>query len=97
VNTQGAFGKIGAQAYSKKFEEESDYVALYILARSDQQIENVSDFWRKLAAENPGSIKRTGYSSHPSTPERFVAIENAVKEINQKKENGEPLLPNMKK
>jgi hypothetical protein len=97
VNTQGSLGRIGAQAYSKKFEEESDYVALYILARSDQQIENVADFWRKLAAENPGSIKRTGYSSHPSTPERFVAIENAVIEINQKKENGEPLLPNMKK
>ena len=30
VNTQGAFGKMGSQAYSKAFEEESDYVAIYI-------------------------------------------------------------------
>jgi membrane-associated protease RseP (regulator of RpoE activity) len=96
VNTQGTFGNIGAGAYSKAFEEESDYVALYILARADQQIENVAGFWRKLAAENPGSIKKTSYGSHPSSPERFVAIENTVLEINQKKETGEPLLPEMK-
>jgi len=34
--------------------------------------------------------------SHPTTPERFVALEGGVKEIQEKKARGQPMRPNLK-
>lgn len=50
--------------------------------------------WRQMAAESPGSIKFA--SSHPTTAERFVRLEEWTKEFEAKKAAGEPILPNMK-
>jgi beta-barrel assembly-enhancing protease len=35
-------------------------------------------------------------SSHPTTPERFIAIETTVEEIRQKIGSGQPLKPELK-
>jgi hypothetical protein len=35
-------------------------------------------------------------TSHPTSPDRFVALESTVKEINQKIANNQPLKPEMK-
>ena len=97
VDTQNAFGKIASQAHSKKFEQEADYVGLYIMARAGIEIQESADFWRRFAAEIPKSIRRNFMSTHPSSPERFLAMEQTIEEIQLKREAGLPMVPEMKK
>jgi Zn-dependent protease with chaperone function len=98
VNTGGDFTSLGAEfgamTFSQDFEREADYVGMYILARADRAIAKAPDFWRRMAQESPGSIKFA--SSHPTTAERFVRLESAVAEIEQKRVAGAPLTPEMK-
>ena len=98
VNTYGRytnqFAALGAQKFSQSFENEADYVGMYILALAGRPLENVRMFWRRMAQENPGSIKFA--TSHPTTAERYVRLEAAAKEIESKKANGEVLRPEMK-
>jgi predicted Zn-dependent protease len=90
------FGQIGAGSYSQEFEAEADYVGLYIMANAGMPITDAPKFWRRMAAANPSDIKTSHTASHPSTSYRMVALEEAVKEISAKINNGEPLVPNMK-
>lgn len=98
VNTGGDFTNLGAEfgamTFSQDFEREADYVGMYILARADRPITKAPDFWRRMATESPGSIKFA--SSHPTTAERFVRLESAAAEIDQKRAAGVPLMPEMK-
>lgn len=96
VNTQNAFGNAAAQAYSQDFEAEADYVGLYALELSGASIVEAPDFWRRMGANSPGSIKTTYSSTHPGTAERYLALDGTVKEIENKKANGEPLQPNIR-
>lgn len=97
VNTQGQFGKVGANAalltYSPDFEQEADYIALYILARSGYSIEEAPNFWREMARNNPqGIYNRT---THPTTPERFILLSKTIDEIKAKEAANQPLNPNL--
>ncbi|MEC7734892.1 MAG: M48 family metallopeptidase [Pseudomonadota bacterium] len=92
IDTRGSFGAIGAQMYSQDFEREADYVGLYILAKSKIESTNIENFWRKLAAESPGSTINYN-SSHPTSPERWANIKETQKEIRYKEENGIDLKP----
>jgi hypothetical protein len=98
VNTGGAFTKIGIQsgagAFSVGFEQEADYVGLYIVALSGYNFAEAPNVWRRMAVLNPASINLS--KSHPTTPERFVALEGGVKEIQEKKARGQPMRPNLK-
>ena len=85
-------GNLTAGAYSQEFEAEADYVGLYVLARAGYRIDDAANFWRRMAISSPGSITMT--SDHPATPERFVALQAAVKEIGAKAAQGQPLVPN---
>ena len=96
VPTQGLFGNVGASAYSKEFEAEADYVGLYIMARAGGDIDNAPQFWRRMAALSPAAIQSSHMSTHPATPERFVALEQTVKEIKAKRAAGKVLTPNLK-
>lgn len=96
VNTRGLFGGLAAGAHSKGFESEADYVGLYLMVRAGMPIENTPAFWRRMAANNPASIRGGYLSTHPATPERFVALEQTIAEIRDKQARGEPLLPNRK-
>ncbi len=95
VNTQGVFSEVGARAYSQDFEAEADYVGLYIAELAGYNIDEAPYFWRKMGVKHPASINQNHAASHPSTPERFVAIEDTIKEINQKKIAGLQLMPNI--
>lgn len=97
VNTQGAFGNAAGQAYSQEFESEADYVGLYMIAKAGIDINNAPNFWRRMATDNPGGINKNHASSHPSTPQRFLALETTVNEIKTKITNSETLVPDMKK
>ncbi|MBI5518425.1 MAG: M48 family metalloprotease [Desulfovibrio sp.] len=87
-------GRIGANAYSQEFEAEADYVGLYFTARAGYDISNVPDLWRRMAVENPGAI--TMGSTHPSTSARFVGLEAAAAEIENKRKAGQALIPETK-
>lgn len=93
VNTQGAFAETTAQMFSQEFEREADYVALYMLSKTDVPIEEAGNFWRRMAAEYPSSIRGSFTASHPTSAERYVNIGAAVSEINQKVASGILLEP----
>lgn len=95
VNTQGAFSNMGAGAFSQEFEAEADYVGIYLLERAGVSAEGSADFWRRMAAEHPAGISNTHTASHPATSRRFIAIEQTVQEVADKRRNGQPLKPNM--
>lgn len=98
VNTQGAFGSMAGMVFSREFEAEADYVGLYYTARAGFDIARAPNFWRRMAAANPGSITQRGFgASHPSTPERFLALEKIVEEIKGKQAAGADLSPQMQK
>jgi Zn-dependent protease with chaperone function len=98
VNTQGQFTDIGAKAgaatYSVEFEQEADYVGLYFMELAGYNTDGVANFWRRMAIQSPQSIQMK--SSHPTTPERFIAIEQAIQEIGEKRSAGQVLLPDYK-
>ena len=85
-------GRAAAGAYSQEFEAEADYVGLYVMARAGYGIDDAANFWRRMAISSPGSITMT--TDHPATPERFVALQAAVKEIHDKATLGQALVPN---
>lgn len=94
VNTQGAFSQAGANSYSQDFESEADYVGLYYLARAGIEVDGAAHFWRRMAAEHPGSIRGSYQHSHPSTALRFTQLERAAVEIRDKVMSGTGLIPN---
>ncbi|MDD3448521.1 MAG: M48 family metallopeptidase [Gammaproteobacteria bacterium] len=96
VNTSGLFGNLAAQTYSKEFEAEADYIALYIMARAGVPADNAANFWRRMAAEHPSGIRGGLMASHPASPERFLAIEKTLEEIAAKRAAGQPLEPEYK-
>lgn len=87
---------IGKIAYSKSMEREADYVSLYIMAIAGYDYNAAPNFYRRLASADPKSIEKSFALTHPSSPERFIAMEKAVKEINDKKSKGLPLIPEEK-
>jgi len=95
VDTQGMFTKNFAMAYSQEFESEADYVGLYMCELSGYDISEAAYFWRRMGVKHPASIAQNHGASHPSTPERFVSIDDAIKEIEQKKVKNETLMPNI--
>jgi hypothetical protein len=97
VNTQGAIARAGmeagAKAYSQEFESEADYLGLYMLARAGFDIKVAPDLYRRRGVQNPGSQIKTYFSTHPSTPERAVAMTQTILEIEGKLNQREALLP----
>jgi hypothetical protein len=93
VNTQGMFTKMAMLAYGKEFEAEADYVGLYLMARAGYKIHDTPNFWRRMAIAHPGSVKGGFFATHPATPERFLALEKTVAEIEGKERSNQALLP----
>lgn len=97
MNTQGGFSQIGANhaalRYSPEFEQEADYVGLYILARAGYDIDKAPYFWRAFSQYDPQGVYAR--STHPSNPERFVAMNKTIAEIRAKERQKQPLTPNV--
>lgn len=79
--------------YSRENESEADYAGLYIAAQAGHDISIASAFWRRMAMEYPQAIQGTFTASHPSLPERFLAIEATIREIQDKQRSGAQLVP----
>ncbi len=100
MNTGGQFAQVGAQAggasYSPAYEQEADYVGLYILARAGvYPIEKAPEFWRAMSQFDPQGIYAR--STHPTNPERFVLMQKTIAEIQNKQARHAALLPEFKK
>lgn len=93
VWSNGLFTQLGLISYSKRFENEADYLSLYLLANADIPIDGVEDLWRRLSTD--GGL---GYSlTHPSKPVRYLRMRKTVEEINAKRAKGMPLVPETKR
>jgi predicted Zn-dependent protease len=88
-------GNIGAGTYSVAFEKEADYVGLYIFARTGYDPNNAIEFWRKMSLANESAIDMG--VTHPTNPERFIAMKKTIAEINYKHQTGQSLVPQFKK
>jgi predicted Zn-dependent protease len=84
----------GAMVFSADFEREADYVGVYIMAAAGRNPAAAANVWRRIAQIEPGSI--TLASSHPTSAERFVRLDQWQNEINQRLSAGLPLRLAMK-
>ncbi len=96
VETGGLFGAIGNRSYSQGFENEADYIAIYIMANAGYDISKVNHIWRKMSLQMPNSIHSSFFSTHPSNPERFLRMQKTIDEVKAKQIAHQPLNPNYK-
>ncbi|MDJ0868139.1 MAG: M48 family metallopeptidase [Myxococcota bacterium] len=97
VDTGGAFTELAGVVFSEQFEADADHLGLYLAARAGYDIRLAPDFWRRMAVEHPGSIRDGMLATHPSTPERAVALERSIEEIERKRAEGVPLTPEFRR
>ncbi len=94
-STGGGFTDLGVNSgkitYSVAFEEEADYVGLYIAARAGFDVSRAAGLWRRWSVEDPKGMY--GSSTHPSHASRFVAMQKTAAEIAAKRKMRVPLLP----
>lgn len=99
LDTGGLFNNLGQQQavmkYSVGFEQEADYVGLYIMRRAGYAIEKSPNFWRKMSLADPNGIY--SQTTHPSNASRYVALNKTIEEIKAKEAAGQPLIPAFKK
>ena len=85
----------GVYMYSKDFERESDYLAMYMLVNAGISTSKVADIWRRMSEKDGDSAI---YSlTHPSYSERYLSLLSVDREIQEKRRAGLPLRPNKDK
>lgn len=86
--------EVGKLSYSVEFEQEADYVGLYIASRAGYDIRKAPDLWRRVTIEDPQSLFYA--YDHPSNAARSAALGKAVDEIAYKRAHALPLIPEFK-
>lgn len=89
--TKGRVASFSVLPYGRQLEREADYVGTYILARADVELDDLENFWRRLATHNHNSIRFVW--THPPTAERALYITNTKAEIDAKRRAGKAVLP----
>jgi predicted Zn-dependent protease len=84
-------GQMALMRYSKTFEQEADHVGLYIAQRAGYDLGSMPDIWRRMAAADSRGIYAG--STHPTYPERYIAMQQTINEIHAKEEKQQALLP----
>ena len=99
VETGGYWSDVGAhtrgQVYPESYETEADYMAFYLLARAGYDLSQVKNIWQMFSTE-PGESQTLAPDftcSHFSVPERFIAMDKMIAEIERKKRMDQPLVP----
>jgi hypothetical protein len=86
---------LGFLRYKVAFEQEADYVGMYFIARAGHDTEEAAYIWRRMTMEVLRFVNETRIT-HPLHHERVLALEGTHREIVQKLDRGEPLVPNFK-
>ena len=94
-NTERVFTRGGGRSYTQDFEAEADTLGLYMMARAGMDIDGAPEFWRRIAANYPESIKDSLSAAHPPSPYRFVLMKKTIAEIKDKEAKGEALVPDL--
>ncbi|MGH8082448.1 MAG: M48 family metalloprotease, partial [Lysobacter sp.] len=79
--------------FSRRMEAEADYTGLYMAALAGHDLSQAEQVWREMGINVTASSNKTVADTHPSSPERFVAIKRTVAEIQAKQQAGQPLRP----
>ncbi len=82
---------VAASMGTQNFEREADYLGLYLYARTGADLDGVEDIWTVLANANPRAT--WGPITHPTSPERRLALQATRTEIEAKRAAGQPLVP----
>lgn len=77
-------------------EAEADYLGLYLMELAGIPLDGTAEFWRRMGAANPASISVKRATTHPGTPERYLAIEATQREIAARKAAGKFVLPDIR-
>lgn len=96
IYTGGYFGNKAIGAYSQDFETEADYVGLYAMARAGFHYNKAPNVWREMTVAVSPEVKEKREASHPSNPQRYLLLSQTAAEIDSKRAQGLPLLPNVK-
>jgi hypothetical protein len=75
----------------RETEADADYLGAYLAARAGYDISNSIGFWRRMGCEE--LLVFSFFFSHPMPAQRFVALQETVREIEAKRARGEPLEP----
>jgi Zn-dependent protease with chaperone function len=78
-------------AFSQALEMEADHLALYILARAGMPIDQAPGFIRRLG--DGGRSVSAQVRTHPTSAARIAALVDTMREIEDKRARGEPLVP----
>jgi Zn-dependent protease with chaperone function len=92
VSYQSRGAALATYPYGRDFEREADYVGLYALTRAGIDTTGVENLFTTFARESPTGTWLS--LSHPSSPERWLAVRATQEEIITKQRTGAPLLPN---
>lgn len=79
--------------FSRRFEAEADYTGLYMLANAGYDLTGAEHIWREMGINSPATTKSSATDSHPTSPERFIAIRKTIEEIQTKQQAGVTLMP----
>ena len=82
---------VGSLVFTQDQERDADDVAMYLLARADRPIAEVTNLWRHVAQQNPTTIKYAG--THPTSRARLIRLERVEREMAQKIARGEMPVP----
>lgn len=83
---------IGGLSYSQAFENEADYIGVYIMAHAGYDIQNAPNIWRRFSVKDGGQGIYTS-TTHPTNPHRFLALSKAIQEIEHKRRQKMALIP----
>lgn len=68
----------------RSLEAQADYVGTYIVARAGYDVRAAGDFWRRLITASATGTGSQFILTHPDTPDRLMAFERTVREIEEK-------------
>ncbi len=98
ISTGGKLGEMGGglamRSFSPDFEQEADYVGMYIMALAGYDITKAADLWRRMTASDPNGAFLDG--THPSNPKRYVLLNHTRDEIIDKVRRNVLLTPNQR-
>ncbi len=77
-------------------ELDADVVGAYLVAAAGLPVTDAANFWRRMAANYPASIQTSHMRTHPASPERFIELEKAVKDVEQRQASNQALIARLK-
>ena len=86
-----------APIYSPAYEVEADHLSVYLLAMSNFPLRYATDLMKSLYSEEGKKVWGERLARHPYTASRIEAVSQTIKDIEDRRANGLPYYPDLKK